>query len=246
MTERIANLLGIPLDGRHLVEALTHPSFRNERPGIRDNQRLEFLGDAILGFCTSELLWDRFPAADEGVLTRLRARLVNAQALASWARAHDLAAALRLGRGAQTGGLAASTNVLADAVEALIAAAYLDGGLDTARRVCSTVVGPALERLTEDAIRDPKSELQERVQAHGFSPPSYRVAESGGPAHEPWFSVVVSIGEEAVGEGRGSSKRQAERAAATAALESGSWERVLGDGLQDGAKEEQCGTDQDG
>ena len=239
MDDRIANLLQIPPDGPHLEEALTHPSYRNERRGIRDNQRLEFLGDAVLGFCTSELLWDRFPEADEGVLTRLRARLVNAEALAAWARNNGLAEAIRLGRGAQAGNLGASTNVLADAVEALIAAAYLDSGLDAARRACQVVVGPALAGLDVEAARDPKSELQERVQAEGLEPPTYRVVDSGGPAHEPWFAVLVSVGDAVVAEGRGRSKRLAERAAASQALGDGTWQRALEDETDDAA-EERC------
>ncbi len=229
MDDWIARVLHISAEGAHFEEALTHPSFRNERPGVRDNQRLEFLGDAVLGFCTSELLWDRFPDADEGTLTRMRARLVNAQTLAEWARENDLADALRLGRGAQAGKLGASTNVLADAVEALIAATFLDSGLDAARRVCEVVVGPTLAELDSDVLRDPKSELQERVQAQGLRAPSYQVVDSGGPAHEPWFVVAVSVEEQTVAEGRGGSKRQAERAAAAAALESRIWERATED-----------------
>ena len=218
MVEAIASMLGLPLDGAHLEEALTHPSYRNERPGACDNQRLEFLGDAVLGFCVSEILWDMFPQADEGALTRMRARLVNAEALAAWARNNEIAKILKLGRGAATSGLANSTNVLADAVEALIAAAYLDGGLGAARQACRAVVGPGLDRLDGVDQRDPKSRLQERVQALGMPPPVYQVTESGGVAHDPWFAVVVTVGDEPIAEGRGRSKRLAERDAAERAL----------------------------
>src|SRR5450432_3016424 len=133
MTDRLAELLGLPADAPHLEEALTHPSFANEQRSTRHNQRLEFLGDSVLGFCVSELLCARFPEADEGTLTRMRAQLVNAEALAAWARKEQLADVLRLGRGAGAAGLRDSTNVLADAVEALIAAVYLDLGLEAAR-----------------------------------------------------------------------------------------------------------------
>ena len=100
MTERLAELLGLPMDAPHLDEALTHPSFANEQRSSRHNQRLEFLGDSVLGFCVSELLCARFPQADEGALTRMRAQLVNADALAAWARKVELAQILHLGRGA--------------------------------------------------------------------------------------------------------------------------------------------------
>jgi ribonuclease III len=218
MLDRIALLLGLPADAPHLEQALTHPSYANERRGLQDNQRLEFLGDSVLGFCTSDILFERFPTADEGTLTRIRALLVNADTLAAWARSIDLQAELRLGRGADAGGLRESTNVLADAVEALIAAAYLDGGLDAARRLCEQIVRTPLESMEVAGARDPKSELQERIQAKGGEPPTYVVVESSGPAHARRFAVSVRIGERAVAEGRGRSKREAERAAAAEAL----------------------------
>jgi len=219
MTERLAELLGLPLDAPHLDEALTHPSFANEQRSTLHNQRLEFLGDSVLGFCVSELLCARFPQADEGALTRMRAHLVNAEALASWARKVDLASALHLGRGASAAGLRESTNVLADAVEALIAAGYLDVGLEAARAACERVVADELEALQRDGTRDPKSELQERLQAIGGEAPTYELIESGGPAHKRWFKVGVRQGERRLAEGSGRSKRAAERAAAAEALQ---------------------------
>jgi len=218
MLDRIALLLGLPSEAPHLEQALTHPSYANERRGVADNQRLEFLGDSVLGFCTSDILFERFPTADEGTLTRIRALLVNTETLAAWARSVDLQAELRLGKGADAGGLRESTNVLADAVEALIAAAYLDGGLDAARRLCEQIVQAPLDSMAVAGARDPKSELQERVQANGGEPPTYVVVDSSGPAHARWFAVSVRIGEHAVAEGRGRSKREAERAAAAEAL----------------------------
>src|SRR3954462_12894854 len=105
MIEQLAELLGLPGTAPHLEEALTHPSLANEQRNSRHNQRLEFLGDSVLGFCVSELLCLRFPAADEGALTRMRAQLVNAEALAAWARKEEIAPELRLGRGAGSAGL---------------------------------------------------------------------------------------------------------------------------------------------
>jgi ribonuclease-3 len=218
MLDRIALLLGLPQDALHLEQALTHPSYANERRGVADNQRLEFLGDSVLGFCTSEILFERFPSADEGTLTRIRALLVNAETLAAWARSIELQTELRLGRGADAGGLRDSTNVLADAVEALIAAAYLDGGLEVARKLCEQIVQAPLDSMQVAGARDPKCELQERIQAQGGEPPTYVVVESSGPAHARQFAVSVRIGDQAVAQGRGRSKREAERAAAVEAL----------------------------
>ena len=216
MTERISELFGLPADAPHLEEALTHPSFANEQRSAAHNQRLEFLGDSVLGFCVSELLCARFPEADEGALTRMRAQLVNAEALAAWARKEELAQVLRLGRGAGAAGLRDSTNVLADAVEALIAAVYLDIGLEAARVVCERIVADELLVLERDpGTRDPKSELQERLQAVGRRrAPTYEVdrsRRSGTPALVPEVEGVRQ-GERRLAEGSGRSKQPPRRA----------------------------------
>jgi ribonuclease-3 len=218
MLSQIASQFGLAESAPHLRVALTHPSFANEQRGEPDNQRLEFLGDAVLGLCASELLYERFPDADEGSLTRMRARLVNADALAGWARDNSIPEALLLGRGAESTGLRGSTNVLADAVEALVAAAYLDAGLDAARAACARILEPMIGALDAESTRDPKSELQERVQAVRGDTPRYEVVESGGPPHDRWFEVSVRVGPREVGRGRGRSKRAAEFAAAREAL----------------------------
>jgi ribonuclease-3 len=216
--EVLARLAGLSPESEKLLEALTHPSLANERREVRHNQRLEFLGDAVLGFCASELLYERFPSADEGALTRLRAQLVNAEALAAWGRSVGLPAALRVGRGAATAGLRESTNVLADAVEALIAAAYLEAGLAHARALSTLVVEHGLSAVGTAAARDPKSELQERLQAMGHPAPSYELLEERGPAHERWFKIGVVGASQTLAEGEGRSKRTAEQSAAAAAL----------------------------
>lgn len=215
--DRIAALIGLRSDAARLEEALTHPSYSNERRDLPDNQRLEFLGDAVLGFCVGELLFRREPNANEGVLTRIRAQLVSAEALCVWAREHELAKALRLGRGAEAAGLADATNVLADAVEALIAAVFLERGLDAARELCVRIAEPALRGIGPEL--DPKSELQERLQAQSGVAPSYELVETEGPAHDRSFRVEVRHLGVLLGEGRGKSKRAAERAAASRALE---------------------------
>jgi ribonuclease III len=201
-----------------LDEALTHPSFANETR-VADNQRLEFLGDAVLGLCVSEQLSRDHPDADEGELTRMRAALVNAEALARWARAAKLGECLAMGRGARSTTERDQTNVLADALEAVVAAVYEAGGVEAARALVGEITRGVLDGPASLDARDPKSALQERVQAEGNSAPRYRVVGSSGPAHEPTFQVEVLVDEEVLARGEGRSKRLAERDAATRALE---------------------------
>jgi ribonuclease-3 len=213
----LAEVIGT-LDVPLFHEALTHPSFANESRA-RDNQRLEFLGDAVLGLCVSELLTKAYPEADEGELTRMRSALVNAEALARWGRERGLGDCLAMGRGACSAAERDQTNVLADATEAVVAAVYRARGLDAARALVQEVTRSALDEVGRLGARDPKSELQERVQATGDVAPRYRVLASLGRAHEPMFEVEVFVGETVLGRGTGRSKRIAERAAAARAIE---------------------------
>jgi ribonuclease III len=220
MCDRAASLFGLVSDSPHLGTALTHTSYANERRHVPDNQRLEFLGDAVLGVCVSQLLYDHFPSADEGTLTRLRAQLVNTDYLAEWGRREGLAEEIRLGKGALSGGLRESNSVIADAVEACIAAAYLDGGLSLAGQACARIVGSALDELEGGGLlRDPKSELQELSQSLGIGLPLYEVVQSGGPAHDKWFEGRGGWGGRWLAQGRGRSKRLAERSAALAVIQ---------------------------
>jgi ribonuclease III len=200
-----------------LDEALTHPSYANE-VGCADNQRLEFLGDSVLGLCVSESLIARFPDANEGHLSRMRSALVNATALADWARAQTLGACIALGRGARTKADQVQANVLADAVEAVVAAVYDAGGMVAARALVESI----MEERIDDSIdsQDPKSELQERVQGLGYDTPRYRVASMDGPQHNALFVVEVTVEGAIFGSGEGRSKRAAERLAAERALTS--------------------------
>ncbi len=219
LLDRLKALVG-DVELARFDEALTHPSFANESGGARDYERLEFLGDAVLGLCVSELLVASHPEADEGTLSRMRSALVNADALARWARTEDIGTALALGRGAAAAGEQFRTHVLADAVEALVAAVYESGGLEAARALVREVVREPL--ATAGAVlagRDPKSALQELVQAQRSLPPSYRVVGTHGPAHERIFEVEVVLGERVLARAEGPSKRLAERAAASSALE---------------------------
>ena len=199
-------------------EALTHPSFANEVGGP-DNQRLEFLGDAVLGLCVSEMLVQTHVDADEGKLTRMRSALVNGEALASWARHVDLGGCVAFGRGAKLGTEREQTNVLADAAEALVAAVYESRGLEGARALVGEVVRERYEHAETLSAADPMSALQERVQARGMPSPTYRVVELRGTPHDQVFVIEVMVGEEALARGEGRSKRQAERAAAARALQ---------------------------
>jgi ribonuclease-3 len=215
----LAHIVGVVGAGSisRLDEALTHRSFANEA-GVPDNQRLEFLGDSVLGLCVSELLAAAHPDADEGKLTRMRSALVNGEALAAWARRVGVGGCVAFGRGAKLGSEREQTNVLADAAEAIIAAVYEARGIDGARALVRDVVGNLLDRADELSAADPKSALQERVQARGLPAPTYRVVDVRGPAHEQTFVVEVLVGDAPLARGEGRSKRLAERAAAASAL----------------------------
>lgn len=222
--QRITQLFGLAEDSPRVLEALTHPSYAHEVRDARHNQRLEFFGDALLGFVAGELLFRRFPDADEGELTRTRAQVVSAQALAEFGRHHDVTSALRLGRGQQNT-LQDSDNVVADAVEALLAATYLDHGLERASRACALVVEFGLALAPQRAALDPKSELQTKIQALGLRAPLYEEVLREGPAHDMTFEVVVRVAERVVGRGRGRNKRSAEQEAARDAL--AAFERIV-------------------
>jgi ribonuclease-3 len=198
-------------------EALTHSSFANE-VDVANNQRLEFLGDAVLGLCVSEMLAAAHPSADEGKLTRMRSALVNADALAGWARKVHVGPCIALGRGAELGTEREQTSVLADATEALIAAVYEAHGLGGARALVQDIVGELLDDADALETRDPKSALQELVQSRGRAAPTYRVIDVRGAPHEQIFDVEVVYADGLTSRGEGRSKRLAERAAAASAL----------------------------
>lgn len=204
-----------------LERALTHRSYLNEHPelAIDDNERLEFLGDAVLDFITGAWLYNRFPEMPEGRLTSLRAALVKTEALAKFAVQIGLNEHLRLGKGeADTGGRG-RTSMLADAFEAILGALYLDQGLDAVQDFLGQLLPEETERvLVGESDRDAKSILQEWSQAERGITPRYRSIAEHGPDHAKTFSVEVRIGEEIVGQGDGPSKQAAAQAAARDAL----------------------------
>jgi len=224
LLRRLTAILGRePSDADLFVRALTHSSYVNEHksPDLRSNERLEFLGDAVLDLAVSRYLFDAYPCLDEGSLTRVRAAVVCESSLAGAARALGLGDLLRLGRGEEADGGRAKPSVLADAFEALVAAVAIDGGLEEASRFA---LG-ALQRRIEEASRcggpvDYKSALQERVQRGGGVDMHYEVERETGPAHERRFTVRVLIGGRVAGRGIGRSKREAEQVAARDALRS--------------------------
>jgi ribonuclease-3 len=214
--------LGNPFrDPRLLDQALTHSSYVNEHPDppLVPNERLEFLGDAVLSLVISEVLWERHPDDPEGMLTARRAAIVSARDLARIAARIDLGAFLLLGQGAERSGERSRGSVLASTLEAVVAAVYLDGGIDAARRLVIDLCGPELEQpLAAGALKPPKSRLQELSYQRDGRPPSYRVLSVEGPAHERRYQVDVVLGGTVMGTGAGRSRRDAETQAAAMAL----------------------------
>jgi ribonuclease III len=219
--------LGHRFTDRELLErALTHKSKIHERPGeassTTDNEQLEFLGDAILGFVVSECLVQRFPAAPEGRLSKLKAHLVSAARLHEVAQELALGDFLFLGRGEEMSGGRAKKALLSDAVEALIAALYLDAGLDRTRAfIEARVVGAfhASEEGLNGTVRDFKSALQEMAQALKLPPPRYSIVGEDGPEHSKTFTVEVRLGKDWVSQAQGLSKKAAGQKAAQSVLQ---------------------------
>ena len=204
-----------------LDRALTHTSFANEAlaDGTGHNESLEFLGDAVIGLVVAEMLHQREPDGPEGVKSKLRARLVAARSLAGRAEAAGLPGLLRLGRGEEKTGGRLKQALWADAYEAVVAAVYLDGGLDAASRFVRRDLADAFDAVGDDAGGDSKSALQEALQARGQSVPDYVVIAEEGPDHRKQFRVQCRIGGEIAGEGVGHSKKEAQQDAARRALE---------------------------
>ncbi len=224
MDERLLDLqtlqseLGIAFrDSALLDEALTHSSFVHEclSGALPDNQRLEFLGDAILDFVVGDWLFRRYPQAVEGELTGLRAHIVRTASLAQWARAFDLGAHLRLGRGeASSGGAGRSAN-LCDTFEAVVGAIYLDQGLACAQTWLQTLLeARSAEIDAQRQMKSSKSRLQEHTQAALHITPTYRIVHEEGPDHAKVFTAQVLVGDEVWGSGVGNTKQAAQLAAA--------------------------------
>ena len=206
-------------DGDLLRVALTHRSYANER-GEKDNyERLEFLGDAVLGLIASRWLYERFPEEPEGWLAKQKSFLVSAAVLARHAESIGVGPEIRLGVGEARSGGSAKASILADTVEAIFGAIYLDGGLDAAGAVIERYLEASLERRSRLTVADAKTRLQELVQGRGLGLPVYRVRGESGPDHCKRFTVECSVDGDVVGVCDGGSKKAAEQGAAAAALQ---------------------------
>jgi ribonuclease-3 len=198
-----------------LMQALTHASVRGERPELPDNQRLEFLGDAALGLALAEQSYLAHPHAPEGLLTTLRAGAANTATLARAARALDLGDHLILGRGEEKSGGRTREGNLADALEAVFGAVYLDGGLDAVRHLVDRHLAPYLDPSPETpGLDNPKGDLQEWAQRQGLPCPVYTTVSNEGPDHRPEFIVEVTLPGHPPATGHAPTKRQAEALAA--------------------------------
>lgn len=212
--------LGYRFRNRELLEqALTHRSWANEQGWEANYERLEFLGDAVLGLIAAEWLYREHPELPEGRLSKRKAVLVSRPALARHARRFELGDELRLGVGEERSGGRTKASLLADSLEALFGAIFLDGGLDAVRKV----IQPLLQRTEDEREhrrhQDAKTRLQELTQARGWDLPEYRLLAETGPDHDKTFSVECRVAGERTGLGEGRTKKLAEQAAATAALE---------------------------
>jgi len=207
---------------RLLAEALTHRSYLNEHPKWKynHNERLEYLGDAVLELIISEYLFHKFPNYDEGKLTLLRAALVNYQNLSKIAKKLKLDKFLLLSKGEKKDVSKAKDVILANTIEALIGAIYLDDGLETAKKFVEKFITPTLNEILETkSYKDYKSKLQELIQEKLKITPTYKVLEESGPAHRKLFKIGVYFKDKLIAEGSGFSKQEAEMEAARKALE---------------------------
>ena len=208
---------GAALPPEHLGLAMTHRSFAYENGGLPTNERLEFLGDAVLGLVVTESLYLNHPDVAEGQLAKMRAAVVNARALSDVARDLGIGRLLRLGRGEEITGGREKSSILADTLEAVIGAVYLEHGLPVARTFVHRLFDPLIDRAAGmGAGLDWKTSLQELTSSLDLGGPEYAVAESG-PDHAKAFRARVRLGDEVFGEGEGRSKKEAEQQAAEAA-----------------------------
>ena len=218
----LQRVLGVNFQNPPLLErALVHDSYVNENPDLAptSNERLEFLGDAVLGVIVSEKLYHDFPGYDEGKLTHLRASLVRRNTLARMATAIGLGDYLYLGKGEEASGGRKKIPNLAGAIEAVIGAVFLDQGMDVAKGCVLKLLHEEYETTARKGVTpDYKSQLQELVQAGGQKTPAYSLVGSSGPDHALWFTVQVKVGDQTLGQGSGRNKKAAESEAARDAL----------------------------
>lgn len=220
--DTLEDKLGFQFQNRSvLMRALTHRSYLNENPemSLEDNERLEFLGDAVLDFLVGSYLYHRFPEMDEGDLTSLRAALVRAHTLAAFAREWDLGEALQVGYGESESGGRERIPILCATFEAVIGAVYLDQGLEKVKELMNPLIEPALKKILDEQLhKDAKSEFQVWAQARYGVTPRYEVVSTSGPDHDKLFTVSAMVDDKAWGTGEGPSKQAAAQAAARQAM----------------------------
>ncbi|MBO4674469.1 MAG: ribonuclease III [Elusimicrobiaceae bacterium] len=217
MFEEIEHILGYRFkDKAFIKEALTHKSFAGEHRGIKHNERLEFLGDSILGAIVADYIYNQCPHDEEGVLSKIKSNLVSRKNLYLWGKELQLGTYVYLGHGELATGGRERDSIISNAVEAVIGAVYLDGGYKAAQALILPWV--KTQQLTAD-MKDYKSDLQEFLQKRGPQTPEYEIVQTVGPEHDKVFTVRVSLNGRALGTGKGHNKKQAEQAAAQNALE---------------------------
>lgn len=203
-----------------LLNALTHSSYANEaRNGITSNERLEFLGDSVLSIVVADYLYKEFSSLPEGELTKLRASLVCEKSLCEFSRELEIGKFLRLGKGEDKGGGRERNSILADAFEAVLAAMYLDGGMEVARKHVMRFILKELKHTDDEVFKDYKTALQEIIQRNPEESVTYYLTGESGPDHDKVFDVEVRLNSNVIGRGKGKSKKQAEQMAAKQALE---------------------------
>src|SRR5680860_237580 len=221
--ETLLNMINLPKikDNNLFNQAFTHRSYLNEtRQKVSSNERLEFLGDSVISFIVSNYLYLTYPQYNEGILTNLRSQLVNTGSLAQIAKELNFGVLLKLSKGEEDSKGRQNQSLLADSFEAFVGALFLDQGTEVVYKFLGDVLLPKAEQFVKTkAFKDPKSLLQERIQAKKQTSPMYKVAKESGPAHAKLFTVNVYSGGILLGTGEGKSKQQAEELAAKQALE---------------------------
>ncbi len=219
--EVLQKKLGYKFNNIKLLEnALCHSSYANEvRGGYTSNERLEFLGDSVLSVIVADYLFGNFKSIPEGELTKLRASLVCEKSLCTFSRQIELGKSLKLGRGEDNNGGRERDSILADAFEAVLAAIYLDGGMEVAREFVLRFVKEELNHKDDEVFKDYKTALQEIIQRNPEESVSYILKSESGPDHDKVFEVEVHLNSNVIGKGMGKSKKQAEQMAAKQALE---------------------------
>lgn len=202
-----------------LINALTHSSYANETREGSSNERLEFLGDSVLSIIVSEYIFEKFSHLPEGELTKIRASLVCEKSLCGFSRELDLGNYMRLGKGEEKGGGRERDSILADAFEAVLAAMYLDGGMEVAKKHVMRFIIPELKHTEDEVFKDYKTALQEIIQRNPEESVSYFLTGESGPDHDKMFEVEVRLNSNVIGRGKGKSKKRAEQMAAKQALE---------------------------